>query len=225
MNNKCYLIDCMEYMVKCKDKQFDLAIVDTPYGIGKSWKKDRFGQFYNKKDTTYKNEKIPDKKYSKELFRISKNQIIWGYNYYSHILPATNHIIIWNKMRDVKKTFMSEAELAWTNIKIPIRIFNIIWNGFEKGSETIIKTIHPHQKPILLYKKILENYAKPGQTIFDSHVGSGSVRIACHDLGFDFTGCELDKDYYEAQEKRFQNHIAQKDLFSTKEYQKLLYKE
>ncbi len=126
-------------------------------------------------------------------------------------------------MRDVKKTFMSEAELAWTNIKIPIRIFNIIWDGFKKGSETGIKTIHPHQKPIILYKKVLENYAKPGDKLIDTHSGSGSFRIAAYDLGFDLVSCELDKDYYEANEKRFQNHIAQKDLFGKDEYQKLIY--
>ena len=226
MNNKCHLIDCMKYMAECKDNQFDLAIVDPDYGIGPDWLKDSRGRKdrrFTALNKSYQNKSRPNEIYFDELFRISKNQIIWGWNYYSDMLKQTNYIIIWDKMRDVKKTFRSECEQAWTNIKIPQRIYHIIWDGCKKGKETGITTIHPHQKPVLLYKKLLEDYAKPNQTIFDSHVGSGSIRVACHDLGFDFTGCELDKDYYEANEKRFQNHIAQKDLFSTDEYQDLIY--
>lgn len=222
MINEVYLIDCMKYMKTCKDNQFDLAIVDPPYGIGQDWKKDSSGQHYNK-NTNYRNNKITDIIYFKELFRISKFQIIWGWNYYSSLLPSTNYIIIWDKMRDVKKTFRSECEQAWTNVRIPQRIYHIRWDGFKKGEETGTKSIHPHQKPILLYKKLLNDYAKPGYKIFDSHIGSGSIRIACHDLGFDLIGCEIDKDYWQNQEERYQNHTSQQSLFDIEEMQELIY--
>ena len=229
MKNIVYNCDCMEYMKDIPDNAFDLAIIDTDYGIGQDWLKDSKGRGERRKiafNTTYKNDNPPDEKYFNELFRISRNQIIWGWNYFSNLLPPTNHIIIWDKMRNVKKTFRSECEQAWTSIKIPQRIYHIRWDGCKKGKETGIQIIHPHQKPILLYKKLLSDYGFPGQIIFDSHVGSGSIRIACHDMGFDFVGCEKDPDYWKVQENRFKDHLAKgKEIFEVDEYQQLIFKD
>jgi site-specific DNA-methyltransferase (adenine-specific) len=206
------------------DNAYDLAIADPPYGIGDMWSKSRKDQFYRHK-STYTNDasQKPDALYISEITRVSKNQIIWGANYFCHLLPEGNHWILWDKVRSAKKTFMSEAEVAWHSLSIPMMIFRHQWDGCKKGRETGIKKIHPFQKPVALYKWLLQNYAKPGQTIFDSHVGSGSIRIACHDLGFDFEGCEIDKDYWKAQEKRYKTHIAQADLFAPDEIQGLVY--
>ncbi len=226
--NKLILTDCMKYMKTCADNQFDLAMPDPDYGIGPDWLKDSRGRKerrFGALNKSYQNDNPPDKEYFDELFRISKYQIIWGWNYYADLLPPTNYIIIWDKMRDVKKTFRSECEQAWTNIKIPQRIYHIRWDGCKKGNETGITTIHPHQKPISIYKIILSDYAKPGWKLFDTHSGSGSFRIAAHDLGFDLISCELDPDYYRDNESRYQKHIQQADLFSTEEIQKLTFKQ
>jgi site-specific DNA-methyltransferase (adenine-specific) len=193
--------DCMEYMKDIPDNYFELAIVDPPYGIGENWNKNKHQQFYGHKNSF--NNSIPKKEYFLELCRISQNQIIWGGNYYCHNLGQRNSWIYWNKCRDVCKTFMSEGELAWSSFNKPMRSIEIIWDGAKKGNETGSIMIHPHQKPVSLYRWLLQNYAKQTDKIFDSHVGSGSSRIACYELGFDFTGCELDKYYWEAQEKRF----------------------
>jgi site-specific DNA-methyltransferase (adenine-specific) len=218
----------MEFMTNVSDSAYDLGIIDTDYGIGEDWKKDscsRKNKIKTVFNTAYKNNNPPDENYFSELFRITKHQIIWGYNYFSNLLPVTNHIIIWDKMRNVKKTKKSEAELAWTDIHIPMRIYHIRWDGCKKGKETGIITIHPHQKPILLYKNCLQDYAKPGWKIFSSHVGSGSDRIACYDMGFEFEGCEIVHQLWESQEARFQNYIAQNELFSKQEIQKQIYAE
>ncbi len=204
----------MEYMRQFPDKHFELAIVDPPYGIGADWKKStsRTRTVYN--DTTYKNKAIPSSQYFNELFRVSKFQIIWGANYYSHLLPPTNNLIVWNKLGDCVKTFVSEGELAWTNITTyPFRIFEIPWSGGRKGVETGICKIHPHQKPIALYKWLLANYANPGDKILDTHLGSGSSRIAAYDMGFDFYATEIDTDYFADQEARFKAHVAKPVLF------------
>lgn len=221
MNNICHLIDCNEFMQSVTDKFFELAIVDPQYGIGETWKKNRKGQkeFKGK----YKNENPPDDQYFKELFRISKNYIIWGSNFYKQVWPNKN-VIIWDKICRWETDHKAEAEIAITNLSHrPISVFKFQWAGGRKGKETGIKIIHPHQKPIALYKWLLKNYAKPGDKIFDSHVGSGSIRIACHDMGFNFTGCEIDKEYFKSQEERFKNHIAQQELFNKSEIQSLIY--
>lgn len=198
--SKTYNIDCIDFMKKQDDDFFDIAIVDPPYGIGRNWDKDRKGRFY-KKDIQYSNKNIPNEEYFNELFRVSKHQIIWGGNYFQ--LPTTNSWIIWDKDRNVEKTFMSECELAWTSFNIPMRIVKCIWDGARKGADTGIKTIHPHQKPIYLYKWCLTKYAKKSWIILDTHLGSGSSRIAAYDLGFDFYGCEIDTEIYLRQEERF----------------------
>lgn len=199
--NKVHLVDCMEFMKGVPDKHYDLAIADPPYGIGQDWKKRKSGTQFQ--ETTYDNKAIPPAEYFRELKRISKDQIIWGYNYYTKYLGPTNYLIIWDKIagntrwgvaKRPEGVNYSRAEIAYTTKKIPCNIVAIPWDGNRRGNETGIEKIHPHQKPLDLYRWTLMTYANPGDTIFDSHVGSGSIRIACHDLGFDFEGCEIDPD-------------------------------
>lgn len=135
---------------------------------------------------------------------MSQDVIIWGYNYFTSILGSTNYLIIWDKQSNNNTVFKySKAEIAYTTKKIPANIISIPWDGYRMGKETGQKKIHPHQKPVDLYAWLLSNYAKPGDKIFDSHLGSGSSRIAAYKMGFDFYGTEIDKEYFDAQETRF----------------------
>jgi len=187
--------DCMEGMRQFPDGFFDLAIVDPPYGIGEDWKKRHNGNRYD--ETTYKNNCIPDASYFKELFRVSKHQIIWGYNYYTEHLGPTNYLIIWDKQSNNNQVFKySKAEIAFTDIHIPCNLVSIPWDGYRMGKETGKKKIHPHQKPIQLYEWLLQNYAKPGYRILDTHAGSGSSVIACIRNGFEIWAYEIDVNYY-----------------------------
>ena len=226
MLNKVYLIDCMEFMKDCSNNQFDLAIVDPPYGINQGG-----GDNYNSWDGVavakdykdYGDLKSPDKEYFIELIRISKNQIIWGANHFISKMPYDSSCwIVWDKVNG--GTNQADSELAWTSFKTAVRNFRFMWRGMMQGkslSEGHILLgnnkknevrIHPNQKPVTLYKWTLKNYAKPGFKIFDSNVGSGSHRIACYDMGFYFEGCENNKHYWQEQENRFNNHKHQ-DLF------------
>jgi len=207
MINEVYNIDCMEYMKTCKDNQYDLAICDPPYGIYN----DNVSGFMKKRKgcNSVKWDVKPDKDYFIELFRISKNQIIWGGNYFFDILGNTKEPIIWNKLNGTN--FFGDGELAWSSFNGTLRIFNHQWCGAFKDSERGYKNFHPTGKPIKLYSWLLNKYAKPGDKIFDSHVGSGSSRIACYELGFDFVGCELDVEYWQAQEERFKLEKAKID--------------
>jgi len=204
-------IDCNEYMSTLPDNSFDLAIVDPDYGIGQNWKKDRYSKFYTH-NSTYKNKKIPSAEYFKQLFRVSKNQIIWGGNYYTEHLPARNSWIVWDKDRKFKESHMSECELAWNSFKIPMRIIKIRWNGFIRNEAR--HGIHPHEKPTSLYRWLLMEYATVGNKILDTHIGSASIALACHDLGFNLTGCEIDKHYSDEAIKRLDNHKKKITLFT-----------
>ena len=202
-------IDCMEYMATCKDKQFDLAIVDPPYGIGKDGQKQTTGGHGGRKGYEFKNwdNARPDAIYFKELFRISKNQIIWGANYYPEYLRGTMGWVFWDKGQDINQ---SDGELAFTSFDCKFR--RIVMNRVELLLEG---TIHPTQKPIRLYKWLLRNYAKQGDKIIDTHLGSGSSAIAAYDFGCDFVGCEIDKEYYEAAKHRFETYKLQTKLCFT----------
>lgn len=204
--------DCMEAMREFPDKYFDLAIVDPPYGIGEDWKKRK--NTAKKYKGGYKNESIPDQEYFDELKRVSKNWIVWGWNYYTKYFEPTNYLIVWDKKVPEKTCFYSQIEIAATNIKIPASLFRYSWDGARKEVETGIDKIHPHQKPIALYRWLLGKYANPGDKILDTHLGSGSSRIAAYDMGFDFWGYELDAEYFQASETRFQLHIKQPKLFT-----------
>lgn len=190
--------DNMELMARYPDKYFDLAIVDPPYGIGISSNPVR--QQHKKKQW---DNSIPSKKYFKELFRVSKNQIIWGGNYFD--LPPTQGFFIWDK-KQPHDFSLAMCEYAWSSIQKPAKILSLSVLK-EKGK------IHPTQKPVKLYEWLLMNYAKEGDKILDTHLGSGSIAIACHNLGFDLTACELDKEYYEAAMKRIKDHQAQIRMF------------
>ena len=196
--------DNMELMARYEDNHFDLAIVDPPYGIDV---KTRVFDDNKKWDI-----EIPNKEYFNELFRVSKNQIIWGGNYFLDYLGATPCFIIWDK-KMTDKHLMSMSEFAWTSFETKNLIFRQPPVG-DRGFYNIDGTrIHPTQKSIKLYEWLLINYAKEGDKILDTHLGSGSIAIACHNLGFDLTACELDKDYYEAAIKRINGHKQQIRLF------------
>ena len=201
----------MKALKEMKDNEFDLAIVDPPYGIGISGqKKVKKGK---KSDRKFHKEKewdkeIPSKKYFTQLQRVSKNQIIWGANYFvKHLTKGTKGWIVWDK-RQYGLT-MSDCELAYSSFQKPTRVF--LQNRVILQQEG--NTIHPTQKPVKLYEWLLMNYAKEGDKILDTHLGSGSIAIACHNLGYDLEGYELDKEYFEAANKRLEQHQAQKRLF------------
>jgi site-specific DNA-methyltransferase (adenine-specific) len=198
----------MDYMAGLPDKAFDLAIVDPPYGIGISGNPVR--QQHDKKQW---DNAIPSDKYFDELFRVSKNQIIWGGNYFT--LPASQGFIIWDKIQP-ENFSLAMCEYAWSSIQSPAKIFkqSVL---LERGK------IHPTQKPVALYKWLLSRYTKPGDKILDTHGGSGSICIACHDLGFDLTWMELDADYYQAACNRYKDHAAQAVLFEPQEIRQKTY--
>ena len=217
--------DCLEAMKEFPDKFFDLAIVDPPYGDGSQtvnvererereqyW--NRFGGRFDKYKGIENRGKVggevrkkiiswdyaPNEEYFKELFRVSKNQIIWGGNYFS--LPPTRCFLIWEKTNVPENFTMAMAEYAWCSIQGNAKIFKYSAVGQEGR-------FHPTQKPIELYQWILSKYAKQGDKILDTHLGSGSSRIACYNGGYDFWGYEIDKEYFEKQEERFENHTSQ----------------
>ena len=205
--------DNMKLMARYEDNYFDLAIVDPPYGGN-----DAIGL----KDNTSKNKQAtkrtnynvfqniaPSKKYFDELIRISKNQIIWGVNFYNNYNFSGGRLV-WDK----KGTAFGRAEMAYLSMTKSVNICEIIWNGMiqhdMKNKET---RIHPTQKPVKLYEWLLMNYAKEGDKILDTHLGSGSIALACHNLGYDLTACELDKEYYDAAIKRIKEHKQQLRMF------------
>jgi site-specific DNA-methyltransferase (adenine-specific) len=196
-------------MSRYPDKYFDLAIVDPPYGIGETWKHNSRSKNLYTHESSYKNNEIPTKKYFDELFRVSENQIIWGYNYFIKILGPTNYLIVWDKLCNNGADFYSQGEIAYTSIKKPLQIIKVPWDGCRMGKETRTKKIHPHQKPVELYKRLLVKYAQPGWKILDTHGGSFSIAIACVEMGHDLVACEIDKDYYEAAMERIKIAVAQ----------------
>ncbi len=193
--------DNMELMKRYPDNYFDLAIVDPPYGIDIN-SSGRLGH-YGGKGKSWDSE-VPNDDYFNELSRVSKEQIIWGANYFK--MSPTRCFLIWDKEQPEGVSFAS-CEYAWTS--------------FDKSAKTFYKRpqnadnvrIHPTQKPVKLYEWLLMNYAKEGDKILDTHLGSGSIAIACHNLGFELTACELDKDYYDASLKRFKQVTSQTQLF------------
>ena len=205
--NIAYNIDCMEYMRSLPDKAFDLAVVDPPYGIEKGGSAtSRIAKYGQMKSV---NDQKPNDEYFKQLFRASKNQIIFGYNHISDMLPPTKEFLFWYKHQPVDT--YSDGELAWTSFKKTAKCFDFPFFGGCGADKD--GRIHPTQKPIALYAWIYSHYAKPGDKILDTHLGSGSSRIAAYDAGLDFVGCEIDPVYFKAQEERFAAHTAQTSLF------------
>ena len=204
--------DNMQLMARYPDNYFELAIVDPPYGIdggtdgrksnNPTYKKNSFRK-YAKNGGINWDKHPPTKDYFNELKRVSKNQIIWGGNHLCEFIGKTKHVIIWDKMNYLPT--MSQFELAFSTLNKHPEIFKFTSNQNNR--------FHISQKPVKLYEWLLMNYAKEGDKILDTHLGSGSIAIACHNLGFELTACELNKDYFDSAIKRIQNHISQQRLF------------
>jgi site-specific DNA-methyltransferase (adenine-specific) len=223
--------DNKDLMARYPDKHFDLAIIDPPYGSagdGPPWKNLKSGRWgghfekYNKGETVRhatdgrftkygegaKHWDIaPDENFFIELFRVSRYQIIWGGNYYP--LPPSRNFIVWRKLSISESFSMAMVEQAWTNLKGNAKYFECVPQDKER--------FHPTQKPVALYAWLLLHYAKPGWKILDTHTGSGSIAIACHNAGFELTACEINKEYFEKAMERIKSYIAQKELFDAKE--------
>lgn len=206
-------MDCMEGMKNITDKYFDLAIVDVPYGIHESGNRNHSRSKRAKSKNYiafYGNDSLPpDKEYFNELRRISKNQIIWGANHFISRIPINSSCwIVWDK--DNGQNDFADCELAWTSFHSAVRRYRYKWHGMLQGNMKNKETrIHPTQKPVALYKWLLSKYAKKGDKILDTHVGSASSLIACYDMGFDYLGFEIDKHYYESAKSRLNDHKAQ----------------
>ena len=201
----------MEGMKQYEDNHFDLAIVDPPYGsVGKNdpevHRLGNAGAWAKKNDVTKIKEwdEAPTQAYWDELFRVSKNQIVWGGNYFN--LPPTRCFVVWRKPNVPENFSMAMAEYGWTSFYDNAKVYEITSQGQKHR-------FHPTQKPVELYKWLLKNYAKEGDKILDTHLGSGSSRIACYDMGYDFVGYEIDKTYYDLQEQRYKEHTSQINMF------------
>lgn len=214
--------DCMELLKRTPDKFYDLALVDPPYGIGADSQKESYSQGKNGEGRRHRknwerkgwDDAIPTAEYWEQLFRVSKNQIVWGGNYMTEHLKPSKCWLIWDKMQEFTG---SDFEMAWTSFDKASKAFRMTRieaysNNNKSEKDTGIK-IHPTQKPVALYKWLLDKYAKQGDKILDTHLGSGSIAIACHDYGFELTCCELDVDYYNKAVERIKNHVSQQTLF------------
>ena len=208
-------MDCMDYLRDCEDDAFDLAIVDPPYGIGVDGQKETANKERNPKQNRKHHEhkgwdsEIPDSNYFRQLERVSGNQIIWGGNYFvEHLRKGHKGWVYWDKGQD--GLTMSDGELAYSSFDRPLRRY--VMNRCRLNQEGA-GTIHPTQKPIHLYDWLLSNYAKEGDRILDTHLGSGSSAIAAHYGQFDFVGIEIDEDYFNAAKARFEAETAQLDIF------------
>ena len=205
-----YNIDCMKYLATCKDNEFDLAIVDPPYGIGENGStnhtRGKLARATKYKAFAGEDKQPMNEEYFQELERVSKNQIIWGANHFR--ARNSSCWIVWDKINGASD--FADAELAYTSFNTAVRVFRFQWAGMLQGDmKNKEQRIHPTQKPVKLYEWLLMNYAKKGDRILDTHLGSGSIAIACHNLGFDLVGCELDVDYFKAAEKRLLLHQMQ----------------
>lgn len=224
-----YCMDCMDGMKEFPDKYFDLAVVDVPYGIGEDGSKSKtrgkqsnFERNNNSNAKAYAKDykpffgndlKPPDDTYFKELFRVSKNQIIWGANHFISKIPYDSHCwIVWDK--DNGENDFADCELAWTSFDTSVRKFKYRWHGMlQENMKNKEIRIHPTQKPVALYEWILTRYAKEGDIILDTHVGSASSLIACHNTNHKFVGFELDEYYYKISKERLDREMAQMNLF------------
>ena len=201
-----YNCDCMELLKQTPDNYYSLALVDPPYGLGdKLTQGGTWSKKWQKKGADW--DKLPNGEYFKELFRVSKNWIIWGGNYFIEYLPNCRCFIAWHKPYMDGMHSMSNVELALTSFDTNAKKVSI---NKDLGTE---ERIHVTQKPVALYKWILDKYAKQGDKILDTHLGSGSIAIACHDYGYELTCCELDKEYYDKAIQRIKNHVSQLKLF------------
>lgn len=210
--SETYNENCMALMARYPDKHFDLAVVDPPYGINMDIRRMNGSRVEKKIKSIlhFWDNSIPNKDYFSELIRVSKKQIIWGGNYMTDYLPPSKCWIFWDKKTG--ENSYGDGELAWTSFDGVIKKFTLFWSGAHAKEKNEYDRIHPTQKPVALYSWIFANYAKPGQLILDTHLGSGSSRIAADKAGLNFVGCELDADYFAAQEKRWREYKMQLKL-------------
>lgn len=219
-----YLMDCLEGLKQIPEKYFELAIVDPPYGIGadkgqnaaaaqreKAKGKSKAGRGWKAYKETDWDNKVPSAEYWGKLRRVSKNQIVWGGNYFTDNLEPKMGWIVWNKMQ--RDFSLADGELAWTSFDKAMRIFDMSRGEVLAKSKETFGRFHPTQKPIKLYEWIIKNYAKENDKILDTHLGSGSSRIAAHKANLPFMGFELDEDYFKASVKRFEQYVSQTRLF------------
>lgn len=221
-----YNMDCLGAMREMEDNAFDLAVVDPPYGIGiQSMTFCKGGKLVDNRKSAAKRRDYsrtdawdvkPSAEYFEQLMRVSKSQIIWGGNYFTDILPPSKSFIVWDKRCDNNcRNDFADCEFAWASPGLGVaRVYRFVWNGMLQGDmKNKEERFHPTQKPVNLYAWIFKWYAKPGYKILDTHLGSGSSRIAAYDAQLDFTGYEINKEYFDKQEERYQAHIAQQSLF------------
>ncbi len=214
IESNVYNCDCMELMARYPDKYFDLAVVDPPYGIGagsvnfQSGTRKKPSKFHKVIDW---DNAIPTAEYWEQLFRVSKNQIVWGGNYMTEFLPPSRCWIFWDK--GTGDNSYADGELAWCSFDKVVKKYSRFWSGANAKERGDIDRVHPTQKPISLYDWIFNNYASEGQLILDTHLGSGSSRIAARKNKLNFTACEIDKEYFDKQEQRYQTFISQLTLF------------
>ena len=213
---RIYNEDCLAAMRAMPDNAYDLAIVDPPYGIGEDGGTNG-SRGLLAKSKVYKSKgwdkEPPSKEYFNELKRVSKNQIIWGANHFIDRVPyASSCWVVWNKENGA--TDFADCELAYTSFTTAVRMFTWRWQGMLQGDmKNKEQRIHPTQKPVKLYEWLLDNYAKQGDRILDTHLGSGSIALACHNMSYDLTAYEIDQEYFEATTKRIKDHIAQLTIF------------
>jgi len=216
-NITLYNMDCMELLKNTEDNYYDLAIVDPPYGIGESGKtnktRGKLAKAKNYKSFSGDDIESPNIKYFQELKRVSKNQIIWGANHFISKIPFNSSCwVVWDKKNG--KTDFADCELAYTSFKTAVRIYSFQWQGMlQQDMKNKEIRIHPTQKPVKLYEWLLQNYAKPNDKILDTHLGSGSIAIACNRLKYELTATELDSEYFEASVKRYKEQTAQIQMF------------
>lgn len=206
-----YNCDCMELLKQTPDNYYSLALVDPPYGIGAENHAGKKENGWNQWEVKDWDKETPKIDYWKELFRVSKNQIVWGGNYMTEYLPPSMGWIVWDKGQ--RGFSLADGEMAWTSFNKAMRIFEFSRASCIKSNNTMTEKFHPTAKPYELYKYCLDKYAKQGDKILDTHLGSGSIAIACHDYGFELTCCELDVDYYNKAVERIKNHVSQQKLF------------
>ena len=215
MKSEVHNCDCIEFMKTLPDKCFDICIADPPYGVSYARGKNGWGVCDNRpnlEDVKWDKE-IPRKEFFDELLRVSDKVIIWGGNYFTHLLPVSKCWIVWDKCNGTtNKSVFADAELAWTNMTKVVKMFHLRQMGFISDTKDG-KRIHPTQKPTELYEWLIKNYANGSDTVFDPMMGSQSSRIAAHKLGFDYVGCELDKEYFDKGNERFKEETRQLTLF------------